>query len=321
MITRRALVATACAAALAPLAAFAQRTNLIPIVGVLGAGAAERVNALRDGLRVLGYEEGPNLRLLVRAAGDRYGPLPDHVAEFVRLKADVIVAIGSTSTVAAAKSGLPVVMVAGFDPVKAKLAASLARPGGNVTGIALFLEELTGKRVQIAKEAVPGLHRIGVLWNPDSRASTTALAETKGAAKKLQLELHAVEARQPSEFDAAFDALVKARVKTVLVSGASMFQANRQALLASALAHRIAAICDVPAWGDAGALISYGVPESQSGGRAAAYVDKILKGVKPGEIPIEQPTWFEFVLNQKTAKALGLKMPGTILLQATRVIE
>ena len=321
MNARRRFVAACGAGMLAPLSSFSQRTNPMATVGVLGAGAAERVSALRDGLRVLGYEEGHNLRLLVRKPGERYSQLQEDISEFVRMRVDVIVAIGATSTLAAAKAGLPVVMVAGLDPVKAKIAASLARPSGNVTGIALLLEELTAKRLQIAKEAVPGLRQVGALWNPDSQASTTALGELKEAAQVLHLQLRVVEVRQPSGFDRAFDALVKARVKLAMVLSSNMFQANRKPLLASAFAHHLATVCDYPAWGDGGALIAYGVSEVQSYGRAATYVDKILKGAKPGDIPVEQPTTFEFVVNLKTAKALGIKIPGTILLQATRVIE
>ena len=323
MITRRQIVVAMGAGALAPFTSFAQQPTAIPTVGVLGADAGDRMANLRAGLRALGYVEGRNIRLLERAVGERYENMAEIINEYARLKVDVIVTMGSTATEAAAKatSTIPVIMVSGFDPVKAKLAASLARPGGNVTGVSVILQELTAKRLQLTKELLPGLRHVGVLWNPDSRASANSLPIAQAAAKVLNLQLHLVEAREPGEFDKAFEALAKARVNAFLLLTSSLFQTNRKRLLDSALKHRLAAIGSFPAWGDMGALIAYGPNEGESYRRIATYVDKILKGVKPGDIPIEQPTTFDFVVNLKTAKALGIKVPQTILLQATRVIE
>ena len=320
---RKLLVALGAVGVWGPLKAVAQQTGSIPTVGVLSLEIEDRIKMFREGLRKLGYVEGRNIRLETRNPGDRYAQLAEFANEFVRLKVDVIVTMGSTATLTARKvtSTIPIVMVAGVDPVKEKLAASLARPSGNVTGVSTILQDLTPKRLELAKEAVPGLSRVGILWNSDSRTSTVALADTREAAKALNLQLQVVEARSAGDFDKAFEALARARTTVFVLVTSSMFSANRKQLLESAAKHRLAGVCPAVEWIDIGALLSYGPSRSDQYGRAAFYVDKILKGAKPGDLPIEQPTRFELVLNMKTAKVLGIKISNSILVRADRVVE
>ena len=306
-----------------PPQTLAQKTASMPVVGVLALGIEGRIEWVREGLRKLGYVEGRNIRLEERAVDDRYARLADIVNEFVRLKVDVIVAIGNTATVAASKatSTIPIVMVAGADPVREKLAASLSRPGGNVTGVTTIVQEMVPKRLQLVKEAMPGLTQVGILWNPDSRGSTNSLAQTQEAAKALKLQLRLVEARSADDFDKAFEALARSRTSVFVAMTAGMFEANRRQLLQSAAKHRLAGVFSARHWGDSGALLTYGPDLFEAVRHAAVYVDKILKGAKPGELPIEQPTKFELVVNLKTAKTLAIKIPQSILVRADRVIE
>ena len=323
MTTRRMSLIALGAGALAPRISSSQQPASMPTVGILGTNAEGRLTGLRAGLLALGYVEGRNLRLLERSGGERYERVAEVINEFMRLKVNVIVTIGTTAAQAAAKatSTIPIVMTSGADPVKAGLAASLARPGGNLTGMSQFLQELTAKRMQLAIEAFPGAHQVGVLWNPNSPASTAALAEAKAAAKALNLRLHLVEAREAADIDKALDTLRKARVDIAMPLSSNMLVDNRKLLLASANKYLLATVCDSLEWGEAGALIAYGVNQRELYFHLATHIDKILKGAKPGDLPIEQPTTFDFVVNLKTAKALGIKVPQTILLQATRVIE
>ncbi|MEK6243695.1 MAG: ABC transporter substrate-binding protein [Pseudomonadota bacterium] len=295
----------------------------MPVVGVLALGIEGRIEPLREGLRRLGYVEGRNIRLETRATGDRYARLAEIADEFVRLKVDVIVAFGNTATVAARKatSTIPIVMVAGVDPVKEKLAASLSRPGGNVTGVTTILHEMVPKRLELTKEAMPGLTRVGILWNPDSRGSTNSLAHTQEAAKTLKLQLQVVEVRSSGDLDKAFETLAKSRTNVFVVMGAGAFSAYREQLLESATKHRLAGVFSSGDWSDSGALIAYGPDRFEADRHSAVYVDKILKGAKPGDLPIEQPTKLELVVNLKTAKTLGIKISQSILVRADRVIE
>ena len=325
MITRRkVLLAIGAGAASAPLHLLAQQTKSMPVVGVINLEVGTRVAQLREGLRTLGYVEGRNIRIEERAAGDRYERLADIADEYVRLKVDVIVAMGNTATEIARKatSTIPIVMTAGVDPVKSGLAASLSRPGGNVTGLSTILQELTPKRLEMTKEAVPGLSRVGILWNPDSKSSTASFAQAQVAAKALNLQLQVAEARTSGDFDKALQALFKAGIKVVIVLDNSMFTANRKQLTDSAKKHRLAAVISSPgSWADSGYLLAYGTNSAELYRHAAVYVDKILKGAKPGDLPIEQPTKFELIVNMKLAKSLRIKIPQSILLRADKVIE
>jgi len=321
---RRLIVALGAGTFSAPLGALAQQMRSIPVVAVLNLDAAHRVESLRQGLRELGYVEGRNVRLETRNPGDRYARLPQIASEFVQLKVDVIVTFGSTATLTASKvtSTIPIVMVAGVDPVKEKLPASLGRPGGNVTGVATILQDLSAKRLELAKEAFAGLTAVGVLWNSESRTSALALVDTQEAAKRLGLQLHAVEIRAAADFSKAFETLARNRITVFVLLNSNMFVANRPQLLESAARNRLVGVFAGSGWIDhASALLSYGTNPSADDRQAAVYVDKILKGAKPGDLPIEQPTTFELIVNVKTAKALGIKIPQSILVRADKVIQ
>jgi putative ABC transport system substrate-binding protein len=306
-----------------PLKGFAQQKERLPVVGVLALGIESRIAQLREGLRSLGYAEGRNIRLEERTTGDRYAGLVDSANEFVRLNVDVIVAMGSTATAVASKATLkiPIVMVTGADPVKEKLTVSLSHPSGNVTGVSTIIQEIVAKRLQLVKETMPGLNRVGILWDPDSRGSANALAQAKDAAKALRLRLQIVEARSSGDFDKAFETLTKSRTNAFVLMMGSMFEADRKYFLESAAKHRLAGVYSSLDWSESGGLFAYGPDPLEPYRHIAVYVDKILKGAKPGDLPIEQPTRIELVVNLRTAKALGIKIPQSILLRANRVIE
>ncbi len=295
----------------------------MPVIGVLALEFEGRLERFREGLQKLGYVEGRNIRLEVRAAGDRYARLAEIAEEYVRLKVDVIAAFGTTATVAASKATrtIPIVMLAGVDPVAEKLAASLSRPGGNVTGVTTIVQEIVPKRLQIAKEAIPGLTRVGILWNPDSKGSTNSLSQAREAAKTLQLQLHLVEARSAAHFDEAFETLAKSRTKVFVWLPTSLFSANRTQLLEMAAKHRVAGVFSSSEWADDGGLIAYGPDSFEADRHIAVYVDRILKGAQPRDLPIEQPTKLELVVNLKTAKTLGIAIPRSLLVRADRVIN
>lgn len=295
----------------------------MPRVGVLALEISDQLPLFRDGLLKLGYVEGRNIRLEVRKPGDRYAQLDDIAKEFVRIKVDVIVTFGGTATIAAKKSTstIPVVMVSGIDVVKEGLAASLARPGGNLTGIATILQELSPKRLELAKDVITGLTQVGMLWNPDSRSSTLTLADTQKAAKTLGLQLQPVEVRNAADFDQAFGALARSRISIFVIGTSSMFGANQKVLLDSMMKHRMAGIFPAVEWVEGGGFMSYGPSRTASYRHAAAYVDKILKGANPSELPIEQPTKIELAVNMKSAHSLGIKIPQSILVRADKVIQ
>ena len=302
--------------------AVGQQAPAVPVIGILALGV-ERFAQVREGLRELGYEDGRNIRIEERIVDDQYAQGAGIVQEFIRRKVSVIVSLGHTSTAAARKSTstIPIVMVSAADPVKEKLAVTLSRPGGNVTGLTTIGQELVPKRLQLAQDAMPGLVRVGILWDPNSRGSTNSLAQTKMAAQSLKLELHAVEARSAADFDQAFATLARANVDIFVMMAASMFEANRAQLLEAAAKHRLAGVYPSRRWAEGGGLYAYGSNPGEAERRVAVYVDKILKGAKPGDLPIEQPATLQLFVNQKTARALGVTIPRTILLRADRVIE
>jgi putative ABC transport system substrate-binding protein len=319
---RRLLLFLGAAAAWLPLAAAAQQQGPA-VVGILALAVDGRVPRLKESLRRLGYTEGQSVRFIERPAEDRYGRLAEIAEELVRLKVNVIVAIGTTATVTASKatSSIPIVMVAGVDPVKEKLAASLSRPGGNVTGVSTIIQELVPKRLELAHEAVGGLARVGVLWNPDSRGSTNSLAQARDAAKRLKLALQVVEVRSAADFDKAFEALAAAGTRVFVWLPTGMFSANRESLLKAAARHRMAGIFSSEDWVESGGMMAYGPNDAEHYQHAAAYVDRILKGARPGELPIEQPTRLALAVNLKAARALGISIPRSVLMRADRVIE
>ena len=312
----------------APLTVEAQQAGKVPRIGWLGGPTRESaepyVQAFQRGLKDLGWIEGQNIVIEWRFADGRAERLPDLAAELVRRQADVIVA-PSTPTALAAKNAtktIPIVTVAVGDPVGLGLVASLARPEGNITGLTSFVaREIAGKQLELLKETAPKVSRVAVLWNPATPGTALSLRETEVAGLALGLQLQPVEARSLKEFDSAFAAMTKKRAGALLVAGDIAFLTHRTRLADLAAKSRLPATYTDREYVEAGGLMSYGPIISELFRRAAAYVDKILKGAKPADLPIEQPTKFELVINLKTAKALGLTIPPSLLLRADQVIE
>ena len=311
---------------IAPLAGDAQPLAKFARIGVLTLAVAPSTplaEAFRQGLREHGYVEGQNLAFEYRYAEGRADRLPALAAELVRLKVDVIVTESNMAALAAkrATETIPIVMAIAGDPVKAGVVGSLARPGGNVTGLTLIHPELSGKRLQLLKEAVPRIALVAVIWNPTDPAAVDFLRETEVAARSLGLRLHAIEARAPAELDAAFKAVADARPSAFFTLPGGMFQDNQTRILEFAKKNRLPGVFPNRVFVEAGGLISYGPNLAASSRRAAAFVDKLLKGAKPADLPIEQPTTFELVINLKTARALGLTIPASVLVRADQAIE
>ncbi len=279
--------------------------------------------AFRLGLRDLGWVEGKNISIEYRYAEGRSDRLPDLAADLVRLKVDVIVASASTDALAAQKAtrAIPIVMVGGGDPVAIGLVESLARPGGNVTGLSPMTSELGGKRLELLKEMLPKLSRVAVLWNPQNVGSPLAWKEIQLPARQLGVQLHSLEVRSPNDFDKAFEDATRARAGALFIMPDPMFITNLKRIAGLAAKSRLPSIFQWSEFADAGGLVTYGPDRADMFRRAAAFVDKILKGAKPGDLPIEQPTKFELVINLKTAKALGLTIPQSVLLRADEVIQ
>jgi ABC-type uncharacterized transport system substrate-binding protein len=314
---------------LAPLVADAQPAGKVYRIGRLAPGSPEGspfIESFRQALHERGYIEGQNLVIEYRWAEGRDERLPDLAAELVRLKVDVIVTGGSTAIRAAqqATRTIPIVMVGASDPVAQGFVASLARPGGNITGLSIVTPELLGKRLEILKETVPQSTRVAVLANPGS--APTLSATTTGvltiAAQGLGLQLQVVEVRRAEELDEAFAAVTRAGADALLVQGEPRLLDGLRGRIADLAAkHRLPAMYAWRMYVDAGGLMSYGVSLLEQYRRTAIYVDKILKGAKPADLPVEQPTKFELVINLKAAKALGLTIPSTLLVQADEVIQ
>jgi len=330
MLRSTALVATIGLGILAaPLAAEAQRAAKVPVVGYLHPGAASgslvrlRVDEVRQGLRELGWVEGRNIAIEYRWAEGKFERFPDLAADLVRLKVDVIVTAGTEAALIAkrATSMIPIVMVDPGDPVASGLVASLAHPGGNATGLTTITPDLAAKRLQLLKEAVPKISRVAVLWNSALPAAEVALNEMQAAAVALGVELQSVKVQGPSEFENAFAAITKERTAALIVFPDPLTFIHRELIVNFAAKNRISAMSGAREFVDAGGLMSYGPNYPDMFRRAATYVDKILKGAKPADLPVEQPTRFELVINLKTAKALGLTIPQSILVRADQVIQ
>lgn len=309
-----------------PLAADAQPPAKGPRIGVLTLAvwsSTPLAEAFSQGLREHGYLEGQNIVLEHRYAEGRAGRLSALAAELVRLKVDVIVTQSDAAALAAkqATQTIPIVMAIAGDPVKAGVVANLARPGGNVTGLTLVHPELSGKRLQLLKEVVPKTTVVAVIWNPTNRAAAGFLRETEAAARSLGLKLHAFEARGPAELDAAFKAVADARPTAFFTIPNGVFADNVTRIVEFATKSRLPGVFPNREFPEAGGLMSYGPNFAANFRRAAAFVDKILKGAKPADLPVEQPTSFELVVNLKTAKVLGLTIPASVRARADRVIE
>jgi putative ABC transport system substrate-binding protein len=312
-----------------PLTALAQQSRKIPRIGVLWhAGSAEEeaiyLGALRQGLSDLGYVEGQNIVLENRFPAEIPERFVSLAAELVALNVDVLVAINRLGALAAqrATSTIPIVFVYVPDPEGSKLVVSLAHPGGNITGLSNFAHDLTAKRVEFLKMIVPGVSRVALLINPNDKGSARRyIEESQAAADKLDLILQPVEIRMSGDLAPAFSKMRDKHIDGVAVSQDGLFYATRKDIAALALAHRLPAIVYSRETVDAGALASYGPSSYALFYRAGAYIDKILKGAKPTDLPVEQPTKFEFIINLKTAKALGVTIPPSLLALADEVIE
>ena len=311
----------------APLTAGAQQAPKAPRIGVLHPGApaaaSQLVAAFKQGLREHGYVEGQNIVVERRFAEARAERLSDIAAELVRLKVDVIVT-SSDVGIAAVKQQtetIPIVMANSTDPVGTGFVASLARPGGNVTGLSNISPELSAKRLELLKEAVPGLSRVAIMWSPDVRGAVLDYKETENAARSLRLQLQSAEVSRADDFSRAFSALTIRRAEALIVAGSPLTYINRGQIASLAQKNRLPSMSTQREFADAGGLITYGPNLAEQWRRAATYVDKILKGAKPGDLPVEQPTKFELVINLKTAKALGLTIPPSLLRRADQVIE
>jgi putative ABC transport system substrate-binding protein len=332
--TRRAFIGTLAGGLVAaPFAAEAQQVAKIARIGYLatnleaGASSQPLREAFRQGLRDLGYVEGRNVVIEYRDAEGKLERLPALAAELVALKVDVIVAAVGTLAALAAKQAtrtLPIVFIGAGEPVTSGLVTSLARPGGNVTGLSLLFPELVGKCLELLTQAVPGVTRVAVLWHPGGAGERTDkdnLKAAEAAGRALGVRLQYLEARGPADIDRAFSDMNRARAGALTVLSTPMFGSERRRLVDLAAKNRLPAVYQFREYVDAGALMSYGPNLADLVRRAATYVDKILKGTKPGDLPVEQPTKFEFVINLKTAKALGLTIPQSVLGRADQVIE
>ena len=310
-------------------AAEAQQADKVHRIGILGnvpisdPGGARLWGAFADGLRDLGYVDGRNIRIEHLSSEGRYERLPALAADLVRLKVDVIVAPAAQNVVAAkqATGTIPIVMVSVGDPVGNGLVASLARPGGTVTGTSFLTSAMVGKQLDLLKQITPHASRLAILLNPANPGHRLALEEAKVAAHSLGVQLQAVEARGPADFDKAFAAMTRERAGALFVPWDGTFLVHVVRIVQLAAKTRLAGMYGQRRYVDVGGLASYGPSAPESFRNAAAYVDKILKGAKPGDLPVEQPTQFEFVINLKTARTLGLTIPAPLLGQADEVIQ
>ncbi len=323
------LIATLVLATLvAALSANAQQVPKIAKIGVLipgtPAATAHFLEAFRQRLRELGYVEGKAFVLEARFGEGRDERLPELARELVSLKVDVILVAADIGIAAVRQqsSTIPIVMANSTDPVGTGFVGSLARPGGNVTGLSIISPELSGKRLELLKESVPKISRVAFLWNPDHAGATLDYKEIETAARLLKLHIQPVEVRRTEDLDSALAALTRKRANALIMAGqTTVLFANRGKIVNFAAKSRLSAMYTIREFVDAGGLMSYGPNLTDLYRRAATYVDKILKGAKPADLPVEQPMRFEFVINLKTAKALGLTFPPSIMVRADQVIQ
>lgn len=328
MMKRRKFITLLGAATAWPLAARAQQTGKMSRIGYLGSSSPSLephyVEAFRQKLRDLGYVEGENIAIEYRWAEGQDDRLPNLATELVRLKPDIIVTTGTPGALAAmqATKTIPIVMASSGDPVGLGLVASLVRPGGNVTGFTILGPELEGKRLEFLKQAVPDLARIAVLWNPSNPAIVLFFATMENAGRALRISLDpVVEVRRADELDSAFVAIAGARPPALVVLADRFLLAHRKRIVEFAAANRLPGMYPFREYVDAGGLMSYAPSNIELFRGAATYVDKILKGAKPGDLPVQQPTKFELIVNLKSAKAIGIDVPASLLLRADELIE
>jgi putative ABC transport system substrate-binding protein len=327
-IERRALIAgVAMSLAGTPLSLSAQQPPKIPRVGYLfsftAAEGQHLWEACRHGLRELGYVEGRTIVLEPRWAEGRHESLPKLAAELVRLKVDVIVSAATPASRAAkaATSSIPIVIVAVGEPVKTGLVSSLARPGGNVTGLSLLTTDLSGKRVELLAEVVRTIPRVGILMNPDNPVHAVFLDETRHATQRLGVQIQLLKARTPREIEQAFDAAAAERASALIVFDDPTIWSYRAQIVTHAAKRKLPVMYGYREFVDEGGLMSYGPDRIGHYRRTAVYVDKLLRGARPDDLPVERPTKFEFIVNLKTARTLGLVIPPSLLLRADQVIE
>ena len=308
-----------------PLAAEAQPPDKVYRIGYLDTTPmpAHLWEALLDGLRERGYREGRNIVFERRFSEGKAERFPEFAAELVRLRVDIIMVTTTPAAIATrnATQTIPIVILSAIDPVGAGLVASLARPGGNITGLSVLMPELSGKRLELLKEVVPGMTRVAVLWNAANPANALTWKQMQAAAGALGLMLHSQEVRGPQDLKGAFALTAKVHPDALVALGDSLLSAYRQQIVEFATQQHLPSVFDERAWVVAGGLMSYGPILPDLWRRAAIYVDKILKGAKPADLPVEQPTKFELVINLKTAKALKLTIPPSLLGRADQVIE
>jgi ABC-type uncharacterized transport system substrate-binding protein len=312
----------ALALTLVPLAAEAQPSTTIPRIGLLAPDATSW-EPLRLGLRDLGYVEGKSIAFEERSSEARNERLADLASELVRLKVNIIVTRGTPETLAAkqATTTIPIVIAGAGDPVRSGLVSSLAHPGGNVTGLTVLGPGLAAKRLDLLKEAVPNMSRVAFLWNPANPDQKSSFNEVQAGARALGVTLQSVEARSREELEQALAMLKQSRPSALLMTADGVHQRYIGRIVAFTSETRLPAMYQLKEAVDRGGLMSYGASLPDLGRRAATYVDKILKGAKPADLPVEQPTIFELVVNMKTAKALGLTIPQSILLRTDQVID
>jgi len=302
-----------------------QASGKIPRIGYLagGLGAATRTETFKQGLRDLGYVEGKNIIIEYRNAEGKIERYSDLVADLVGLKVDVIFTSSTPGALAAknATKTIPIVFTNVGDPVANGLVASLARPGGNITGLSTLAPELSGKGLELLKETIPKLSRVAVVWNPDNPGKTSSFKETEVAARALRLQLQSLEVRGPKDVEPAFQAARKERAGALIVLRDVVVSSQIRRILELALKNQMPAIYGDRGFVDAGGLMSYGPNIDDLFRRAATYVDKILKGTKPADLPIERPSKFELVINLKTAKQIGLTIPPNVLARADKVLR
>jgi len=325
---KKVTVLTVCAMLLALSSpSQAQQPKNVPQIGFLGftslSGIAARIEAFRQGLRELGYVDGKNIVIEYRSAEGKLDRLSELAAELVRLKVDVIVTSGPSVTraVKEATTTIPIVMGFDTDPVGNGFVASLARPGGNITGLSVVSPELSGKQLELLKEIVPKLSRVAVLGTSTNPGNSQALKETELAAGAFTVQLQNLDVLSPKDIETAFRDASKGRAGAVLVLASPIIESHRTQIADLAAKNRLPAIYYAPEFVEAGGLMSYGTSFADLFRRAATYVDKILKGAKPGDLPVEQPKKFEFIINLKTAKQIGLTIPPNVLARADKVIR
>lgn len=324
LTSRRRFVVASLAALGVPWADAAQPAARIGVLSPFSPSvAAPWHEAFRQGLRALGWIEGQSITIEYRYANGMNDRLSELAGELVRLKVDVLVtSIGADAEIAKrATTSIPIVMASAADPVAGRLVASLARPGGNITGLTQMAPELAGKRLELLRQIVPTLSRVAVMWLPRDTTSLLSWKELQAPARELGIRLHSLEVQSPTDFAKAFHEGSTARADAVLVLPHPLFAGNLKRIADLATKTRLPSMFHLREFADVGGLVAYGVDRADMYRRAAAYVDRILKGAKPADLPIEQPTKFELVLNLRTAKTLGLTIPQAMLLRADQVIE